>query len=74
MPDALGVPLIPPEVESANPVGNCPETTLQVYGGVPPLADIVAEYGEFIVPSGSAPVVSAIGVGAGAGAAATARE
>ena len=29
LPDAVGVPLITPELESVKPAGNCPETTLQ---------------------------------------------
>ncbi len=38
-PDAVGVPVTAPvEALSASPGGNEPETTLQLYGSVPPVA------------------------------------
>jgi hypothetical protein len=38
VPDAVGVPLICPELLSVNPAGKEPELSDQVYGAFPPLA------------------------------------
>ena len=38
VPDAVGVPLIWPELTSVSPAGKEPALTDQVYGAVPPLA------------------------------------
>jgi hypothetical protein len=36
-PEAVGVPLISPvELDNDNPDGNAPDTTVKVYGAVPP--------------------------------------
>ena len=64
VPAVVGVPLIVPVRDRLNPAGNCPDTTLQVYGGVPPLAVRLALYPVPTVPPESEPVVSAIGVAA----------
>ena len=42
VPVDVGVPLIVPAMDNANPAGNDPEATAQLYGGVPPLAAKVA--------------------------------
>jgi hypothetical protein len=44
VPDAVGVPLIWPELLSVNPPGKAPELTVQLYGLLPPLAASVAVY------------------------------
>lgn len=44
VPAAVGVPERTPPVESVSPPGNVPLDTLQLYGGVPPLACSTAEY------------------------------
>jgi hypothetical protein len=44
LPDAVGVPLIWPELLSVNPPGKVPELTVQLYGLLPPLAASVAVY------------------------------
>jgi len=42
-PDPVGVPItVPVDVPSASPGGNEPETMLQLYGAVPPVAATVA--------------------------------
>jgi len=43
----VGVPLICPAALSFNPLGSAPEVSVQVRGGVPPVAERVWEYGEF---------------------------
>ena len=53
MPEAVGVPLSPPTVDSANPAGKEPETRVHAYAGVPPVALRFALYAVFIVPVGS---------------------
>jgi hypothetical protein len=62
-PLAVGVPLTTPDVARFIPAGSEPEARVQVYGGVPPVADSVALYVVFTVPEGSAVVVIWIGVG-----------
>ena len=48
VPDPVGVPEIAPVPgASVNPVGKFPETSDQVYGGVPAVADNVALYATF---------------------------
>ena len=43
VPDAVGVPAIAPVLLfRVTPAGKLPEITLQVYGGMPPLAESVA--------------------------------
>jgi hypothetical protein len=42
-PEAVGVPLIAPAEDKFRPAGREPAETLQVNGGVPPVADRVAE-------------------------------
>jgi hypothetical protein len=42
----MGVPLIRPDEElSVKPLGNVPNVSAHVYGGVPPLAANVCKYG-----------------------------
>ena len=43
-----------------NPFGSEPETTVQVYGGVPPVALSVCEYCDPATPAGNGPVVIVI--------------
>src|SRR5580658_1342752 len=59
-----GIPEIVPEGVSESPSGSPPPGTIHVYGGAPPLALRVAEYGTPTVPFGSAPAdtLSAEGV------------
>jgi hypothetical protein len=45
-PRGTATPEIVPEPPSVNPVGRLPETTDQVYGGLPPVAARVWVYGE----------------------------
>jgi hypothetical protein len=52
----VGVPPICPAEPSFNPVGSAPEISVQVRGGVPPVAVSVWEYGEFTWPPASAVV------------------
>lgn len=52
----VGVPLICPAGLSVNPVGSAPEMSVQVRGGVPPVATSVWEYAEFTWPLLSAAV------------------
>jgi hypothetical protein len=43
-PEAVGVPLITPVVvDNDNPDGNVPDTTLKLYGAVPPVTCRVVE-------------------------------
>jgi hypothetical protein len=42
LPDAVGVPLIWPELLIVNPPGKVPELTVQLYGLCPPVAATVA--------------------------------
>jgi hypothetical protein len=43
-PEAVGVPLMTPVVpDNANPGGNAPDTTVKLYGAVPPVIFNVAE-------------------------------
>ena len=42
-PAVVGVPLIAPAEERLSPVGSAPAATLQVKGGVPPVADKLPE-------------------------------
>ena len=57
-PDAVGVPLITPVVLfNVRPAGNIPVVIDQTYGIVPPIADIVTEYGEPASPPGNDAVV-----------------
>jgi hypothetical protein len=43
-PESVGVPLIPPLVlDNVNPDGNDPDTTVKLYGAVPPIALKVPE-------------------------------
>ena len=44
LPEAVGVPLMVPPLESESPAGSDPEARLHLYGDVPPVADSVAEY------------------------------
>ena len=43
LPAAVGVPAIPPAALIDNPFGRLPDVTVQLYGGVPPLAFTDAE-------------------------------
>ncbi len=56
-PAAPGVPDIAPPGDRFNPAGNDPLDTVQEYGGVPPVALSVCEYGAPAVPAGSDDVV-----------------
>ena len=51
-PGAVGVPLICPAGLSDKPAGSVPEAIDQVYGGIPPLACKLCEYGVPTVPFG----------------------
>jgi hypothetical protein len=54
VPPVPGVPVRVPVLETSDrPVGNLPEATEHVYGGVPPLAAKVWEYGVPTAPPGS---------------------
>jgi len=44
-PVAVGVPLITPAVDNANPAGNVPDASDHVLAPVPPVAVSVCEYG-----------------------------
>ena len=52
VPDWVGVPERVPEEKKERPEGSVPPTLLHVYGGNPPVASNVYEYGWFCVPSG----------------------
>ena len=45
VPAAEGVPVSEPLWDRVSPLGNWPLATDHEYGGVPPVADSVAEYG-----------------------------
>jgi hypothetical protein len=45
VPAAVGVPAITPVEEMARPTGHVPDVTDHVYGGTPPVAARVCEYG-----------------------------
>jgi hypothetical protein len=53
---AVGVPLICPTGLRVNPFGSAPEVSVQVKGGVPPVAERVWEYAALTWPLGSAVV------------------
>jgi hypothetical protein len=50
VPAVVGVPEMTPLVLRVNPAGKVPETIVQVYGAVPPLAVSVWEYAAPTVP------------------------
>ena len=54
-----------PEALTVRPEGNCPARTLQVYGGVPPVAASVALYATPTVPFGKLVVVMTTSAEAG---------
>jgi hypothetical protein len=64
VPDAVGVPLIWPELLSVNPPGKVPELTVQLYGLLPPLAASVAVYALLTSPLPSEVVVTVSGTAA----------
>ena len=57
VPDVLGVPLNTPEPLKVKPAGRAPEITVQVYGGVPPVAQSACVYAVPNVPGASGEVV-----------------
>ena len=65
-PAVVGAPLIAPVEERLRPPGKAPAETVQVSGGVPPVADRVPEYACPTVPALSPDVVMLSGAG-GAG-------
>jgi hypothetical protein len=58
MPAFDGVPVMAPLLLRLSPPGRAPELIDQVYGGVPPDAPRVCEYGAPTVPAGSDDVVT----------------
>jgi hypothetical protein len=65
VPLALGVPeMVPVVAARVSPAGRLPELIDHVYDGLPPVADIGAEYATPSVPEGNAPVVMVSGAGA----------
>jgi hypothetical protein len=53
VPTAVAAPLIKPvEPFSTNPAGSAPDVMDQAYGGLPPEAPKVAEYGWLTAPAG----------------------
>ena len=57
-PTAVGIPEIAPvELSNVMPVGRAPVATLQVYGGVPPVADMIVAYAVPTVTFGRSAVV-----------------
>jgi hypothetical protein len=65
-PEAVGVPEIVPDEESARPPGNAPVLMLQLYGVVPPFAASVVEYAVPTCPEGTETVLICTGVTAAA--------
>jgi hypothetical protein len=65
-PDTVGVPEIVPAEDSVRPPGNAPESMLQLYGVVPPLAASVVEYAVPTCPDGTDTVLICTGVTAAA--------
>lgn len=64
VPAVVGVPVTAQFVPRVRPAGSVPAVIEQLYGEVPPLAPIVAEYGVPTVPPGSVPVVMVTAAGA----------
>jgi len=62
VPAVVGVPLTTQPAPSMRPDGSVPDAIVQVYGDVPPLTPIVAEYGEPTVPFGKVPTVNVTAV------------
>jgi hypothetical protein len=65
LPAEEGVPVIEPPWDKVSPAGNCPPVSDQEYGGVPPVADIDAEYDCPDLAAGSDVVVTESGGGGG---------
>lgn len=64
-PAVVGVPASTPPADSVRPAGKDPESTLNVYGAMPPLATKVVEYALPTVPAGGLPeMVSGGAIGA----------
>jgi hypothetical protein len=57
LPGAVGVPPIWPAGDIVNPGGNAPAAIDQVYGAVPPEAEMLAEYAVPTVPFSNCEVV-----------------
>ena len=64
VPAVVGVPAIAPFDARLSPAGGEPADTLHVYGGVPPAAPTLAEYGCPTVPGGMTVSVDVTGGGA----------
>jgi len=65
VPAVVGIPLIVPAAAlRVRPEGRVPSVTVQLYGGVPPLAANVWEYCTPVVPSGSCEPVLMLSAGA----------
>jgi hypothetical protein len=61
VPVSIGVPLIPPVLDSTSPAGKAPATSDHRYEVVPPDAASVWQYGIPAIPVGSDSVAMAIG-------------
>ena len=59
VPVPVGAPEIVPPVLRLRPAGRLPETIVQVYGVVPPIAVTLCVYGEFWIAAGRVVVVIA---------------
>ena len=57
VPVRVGVPLMVPAADKERPFGNAPEAIDQLYGGEPPVAESVCEYGAPTVPAAKVPAV-----------------
>lgn len=51
-PAAVGVPEMTPVLERVSPAGSDPESTVQVFAPLPPVASKVCEYGVPTTPAG----------------------